>query len=348
MDRVSSNSISVVIPTQDRPELLFEAIRSVKNQTLPAKEIIIIDDASANKVDQDALRHKFGVNIKVIRNEQSRGLAWARYRGVKECTGKWVAHLDDDDLYEENFLKDAMSALKEYPVIDVLFIGVSGFGVHGQAFNNTQQTGLESFNNLSTKNNTAEELLFFSSEQLFPELLCKVPMAFQRVVTRTAVWLKISHFRKAAYARVNNLPENDDVFDYLGGPLRDSEWSIYAVATCKNTALLNRPLYLQRCDGQGYSSKVSQKEYHTSQSIIIKSTLLRASEKLKELEPWKEEIKNSAATTFFDASYFWNAIGNKKRALYMLLKAIQTKPRLLHIKFLIRIILPKALEMKIF
>ncbi len=341
MSRVSLNSISVVIPTQDRPELLFEAIRSVKNQTLPAKEIIIVDDASSNRVDQDELRHTFGTNIKVIRNEQSRGLAWARYRGVKECTGKWVAHLDDDDLYDKDFLKDTINILCEHSAIEAVFIGVKGFGARGQAFNNTQQMGLESFHKLNTKNSGNQDLLFFPSEQLLPELLRKVPMAFQRVVTRTAVWQEISHLRKTAYARVNDLPDNDDVFDYLGGPLRDSEWSIYAVATCQNTALLNRPLYLQRCDGQGYSSKVSQKERHTSQNIIIKSTLLRASERLKELEPWKEEIKNSAATTFFDASYFWSSERNKKRALYMLFKAIQTKPRLLHIKFFFRIILPR-------
>lgn len=343
MDRVSSNSISVVIPTQDRPELLFEAIHSVKNQTLPAKEIIIVDDASANRVDQDALRHTFGSSIKVIRNEHSRGLAWARYRGVKECTGKWVAHLDDDDLYNKDFLKDSINTLNQYPAIEILFIGVNGFGARGQAFNDTQQMGLESFNKLSTENNTDENLLFFSSAQLLPELLRKVPMAFQRVVTRTAVWQKISHFRRAAYARVNNLPENDDVFDYLGGPLRDSEWSIYAAATCKNAALLNRPLYLQRCDGQGYSSKVSQREHHTSQNIIIKSTLLQASGKLAELKPWKRDIRTNAATTFFDASYYWNSVGNKKMAISMLLKATQTKPKLLHMKLLARILLPGVL-----
>ena len=326
--------ISVVIPTRDRQELLHEAIQSVIDQTHQAKEIVIVDDASAEAVSEQMLRDKYGPSIMVVRNQESRGLAWARFRGVKFCTAEYVTHLDDDDLFDKNFLKDALGVFASNAEIEVLFVGVTGFGQFGQNFSETQAKALSSM--LFSEN----QLSLYGSE-LFPLMLKKVPMAFQRVVTNKSTWMAISEFRMKAYAEVNAISDSNKIFDYLGGPLRDSEWSIYAASYCRKFALLNRPLYLQRCDGQGYSSREDQKMRHVEQSIIVKSTIYLASDKLERLIKWKKEIKNSVEEVLFDAAYYYlNARlpGEARRCLYL---SFKIRPTMAQLKLLFKTFLPR-------
>ena len=99
------NSVAVIIPTKDRPELLDETITSAQQQTQPPAEIIVVDDGSAVPVDDATLRARHGPNIRLLRNPVSQGLAYSRNRGVEECTADYVIHLDDDDLLAPNAIE---------------------------------------------------------------------------------------------------------------------------------------------------------------------------------------------------------------------------------------------------
>ena len=51
-----NNFISVVIPTSCRPiDILNHAVQSVEEQSLPAHEIIIVDDNSDGKLSQNII-----------------------------------------------------------------------------------------------------------------------------------------------------------------------------------------------------------------------------------------------------------------------------------------------------
>ncbi len=92
------NSISVVIPTHNRPDGLAAAVKSVFNQTLLPKELIVVDDGSEPKVTKEIFNGcPDGLMAKLIRNEIPMGAPNARNRGIKEVSGEWVAFLDDDD-----------------------------------------------------------------------------------------------------------------------------------------------------------------------------------------------------------------------------------------------------------
>jgi glycosyltransferase involved in cell wall biosynthesis len=62
--------ISVIIPAYNRAGLIGETLRSLSNQTVPAKEIIIVDDGStdgsADVVEREfsVLRNQFSENSK--------------------------------------------------------------------------------------------------------------------------------------------------------------------------------------------------------------------------------------------------------------------------------------------
>jgi glycosyltransferase involved in cell wall biosynthesis len=49
------SEISVIIPAYNRASLIGETLRSLLNQTMPAKEIILIDDGSTDGTAEKAL-----------------------------------------------------------------------------------------------------------------------------------------------------------------------------------------------------------------------------------------------------------------------------------------------------
>lgn len=91
-------SISVVIPTHNRPDGLAAAVKSIFNQTLLPKELIVVDDGSYPPVTKDIFAGcPDGLRAKLFQNEMPKGAPNARNRGIKEASGVWIAFLDDDD-----------------------------------------------------------------------------------------------------------------------------------------------------------------------------------------------------------------------------------------------------------
>ena len=100
---MSSLKFSVVIPTCERPEYLREALNSVLKQTLQAYEIIIVDNGY-KPVNVAGLPNN--KSIQVIRALPRFGVAQARNLGVVFSTGDYIAFLDDDDSWDENYLHE--------------------------------------------------------------------------------------------------------------------------------------------------------------------------------------------------------------------------------------------------
>jgi len=88
---------SVVIPTKNRPEFLARAAASVAAQTYRPLELIIVDDGSRSPVSADIVGPLDGVELKILRNAQSKGVSSARNMGARAAQGRFVAFLDDDD-----------------------------------------------------------------------------------------------------------------------------------------------------------------------------------------------------------------------------------------------------------
>ncbi|WP_370831240.1 glycosyltransferase family 2 protein [Clostridium sp.] len=102
--------ISVVISTYKREKELIRAIDSVLAQTYKNIEIIVVDDNGKNnefQIKTEKIMKKYSEyrNIKYIPNEKNLGGALARNIGIENCSGEYIAFLDDDDQYYENKLK---------------------------------------------------------------------------------------------------------------------------------------------------------------------------------------------------------------------------------------------------
>ena len=119
--------VSVIIPTHNRPELLSEALASVVAQTMTDWQVIIVDDGSTPAVNEQQIQAQFGTKFQVLRHAVAQGVSSAKNTGIKAAIGKYLAFLDDDDLFAPTYLASAIEVLEANPQITTLFIGVDLF-----------------------------------------------------------------------------------------------------------------------------------------------------------------------------------------------------------------------------
>lgn len=103
---------SVVIAAYNQHERLLEALESVSRQTLPAHEVIVVDDGSSDGT-ADAVRTRYP-DVQLIVQE-NRGKGIARNHGAFVATGDWLCFLDHDDLWHPEKLAAVDAAITESP-----------------------------------------------------------------------------------------------------------------------------------------------------------------------------------------------------------------------------------------
>jgi glycosyltransferase involved in cell wall biosynthesis len=122
-------SVSVVIPTLRRPVALTRAIESVLGQTFQDFEIVVVIDGPDRETVPGALK-AIDPRIRVAALEANVGLAEARNVGVNLAEGRWIALLDDDDVWLPEKLElqvaKAIDAGGEYVFVPCKFIEKTG------------------------------------------------------------------------------------------------------------------------------------------------------------------------------------------------------------------------------
>ncbi|MDQ3132096.1 MAG: glycosyltransferase [Acidobacteriota bacterium] len=109
--------VTVIIPTYNRAQLVVEAIESVKAQSYPEIQIIVVDDGSQDNTAQSVAKFE---NVEYYYQE-NKGQAAVRNLGLSYAKGEYIASLDSDDIWHEDFLKVAVAALEKYEA-DFVFL----------------------------------------------------------------------------------------------------------------------------------------------------------------------------------------------------------------------------------
>jgi glycosyltransferase involved in cell wall biosynthesis len=123
--------VSVIIPSFNRFKFLLNAIESVQNQNFNSIEIIVINDGST---DSNYLSYEFDSNVKLIHLEKNQkeingfGPGAIRNFGTNKATGKYLAFLDDDDIWLDNKLNIQISTMQEGNYKLSSTEGLFGFG----------------------------------------------------------------------------------------------------------------------------------------------------------------------------------------------------------------------------
>jgi glycosyltransferase involved in cell wall biosynthesis len=100
-------TISVVVPTHNRPVMLAEAIASVRNQTFTDFEVIVVSNGESAEMRR-ASREAAAGCIYFTLDEGNVSLA--RNFGVAQASGEWIAFLDDDDIWMPAKLERQLAA----------------------------------------------------------------------------------------------------------------------------------------------------------------------------------------------------------------------------------------------
>lgn len=114
--------VSVVVATRDRPEMLREAIESVRAQAYDGvvETVVVYDQSEPDHTLRvaDARRP-----VRIVTNRRSPGLAGARNSGIESASGEVIAFCDDDDLWLPDKLRQQVHRLAD-PAVDFVSCGI--------------------------------------------------------------------------------------------------------------------------------------------------------------------------------------------------------------------------------
>lgn len=109
--------VSVIMPAYNAEKYIADSIESVLGQTYPNLELIVIDDKSTDSTAEIAAQYASKYpNIKLIVNGKNALVGYSRNIGVLSSTGEYIAFIDADDMYRNDYLEKLVSALEEKQV----------------------------------------------------------------------------------------------------------------------------------------------------------------------------------------------------------------------------------------
>ncbi|MBI3344765.1 MAG: glycosyltransferase [Gammaproteobacteria bacterium] len=106
---MSPHTASIIIPCFNGERFLAEAIDAALAQTYPRCEVIVVDDGSSD--GSAAIMQKYAGRIRVVQQANA-GLPAARNAGIRVSTGGYLAFLDADDYWRQDFIEKMVQALE--------------------------------------------------------------------------------------------------------------------------------------------------------------------------------------------------------------------------------------------
>lgn len=119
--------ISVVMSTYNRENMISESIDSILNQTFSDFEFIIIDDSSTDNTFEIIKKYN-DKRIKLFKNEKNSGCTFNYHNAQNISKGKYIAHIDDDDISMPLRLEKQFEYMETHSDIALLGTFIETFG----------------------------------------------------------------------------------------------------------------------------------------------------------------------------------------------------------------------------
>ena len=133
----SAQSVSVVIRTYNRSDLLRNALDSVLGQSAPPEQILVVDDASTDDTPTVMVSYAERSNrLRYIRLERNVGMDRAMEIGTGAATGELLAFLDSDDLWDPDHLSRTREAFARNPSLAMVFTHYGLIDAEGRTLRN--------------------------------------------------------------------------------------------------------------------------------------------------------------------------------------------------------------------
>jgi len=174
--------VSIVVTCYNQACFLEQAFGSIMNQTYKDFEIIVVDDGSQDNsleiIKKIAQQNPYKIKICFHENHQNKGIFKSHALGVSLSKGRYVAFLEADDWWANNYLERKVEILNKYQDVGVVFspykiISEGGYGYDMmlrqwliQRFL-LKDKPIFNFANLITRNNVATFSAFVVRKSLF-------------------------------------------------------------------------------------------------------------------------------------------------------------------------------------
>lgn len=109
-------TVSVIVVTRDRPELLQRLLGSLVAQTRPADEVLIVNNGSTRSYESVFAEFDPHLPLRTVM-EANPGIPQARNRGIAEAKGEIIVFTDDDCVAESTWLERIVAPFRLNPHI---------------------------------------------------------------------------------------------------------------------------------------------------------------------------------------------------------------------------------------
>lgn len=225
------DTISIIVPVYNAEKYILETISCIKRQTYANWELLLVDDGSVDagrQVIEAALKKEPDERIRLFVKENT-GAAQTRNLGLKEASGRYIAYLDADDLWEEEKLEKQLMFMREKE---------AAFSFTGYEFADENGVGMGKVvkvpASLSYKQALKNTTIFTSTVMFDTEKISKEQLNMPIVKSEdTALWFKVLRQGYTAYGLNENLVR----YRRVGGSLSANKlealrriWNLYRKA----------------------------------------------------------------------------------------------------------------------
>ncbi|OOR98192.1 amylovoran biosynthesis protein AmsE [Haemophilus paracuniculus] len=115
-------SVLMSLYIKEDPTFLAECFESLKNQTYPADEIVVLFDGKVTEALENVVaKYEQILPIKAVRFAENRGLGKTLNEGLNYCSHEWVFRMDTDDICVPERFEKQVKFIEQNP--DVIIFG---------------------------------------------------------------------------------------------------------------------------------------------------------------------------------------------------------------------------------
>lgn len=128
--------VSVIIPTFNSAEYLYDTLESVVGQEYHNFEIIIVDGGSVDDTEKIVQKFQsYHSNVLFLKNHNDQGPAHSRLFGIQNSSGDFIAFIDSDDIWLPTKLSKQIKYMFENN-LDFTFTDYVKISRHGDVISN--------------------------------------------------------------------------------------------------------------------------------------------------------------------------------------------------------------------
>src|SRR5438270_13831272 len=102
------SSVTAIIPTWNRADLLESILSNLQTQTRPPEQIVVMDNGSTDATQ--IVARQFGVDLIVF--PENRGFAVAVNEGIRHSTGEWILIVNNDVVLEPRWIERLLASVE--------------------------------------------------------------------------------------------------------------------------------------------------------------------------------------------------------------------------------------------